>query len=526
MAACLVLSGCGDKIRRPTPEELARFQAADPPPEFRGEEGLRGVPGPAVDMNRVLQAKMTTGPYHAVPGDVLRLEMLRFLEQRPTDTTTPADSRQIYNCRISDNGTIVLPIVGSLAVAGKPLAEIESAIAAQYYPKYVAAPLPVYVSVAEYQTQRVSIVGAVTTPGIHSLRHDQMSLVSLLMQAGGITTQGAAIIRITRANGPAGQPAPGDGKQKIVPSSIFEPPSLAGRPPARHAVFEREGPLRTTGWLSVEEESGRVRVRQWLDVGNEPQRREFLRALTATSQRAGAEDLGVQLARLAAHLEAQDNFRVPTSDVTLAAAGRDESGVPEASLPGWRILGGGRFVTAPPGPAQDENAMQVRQSERGPGSDPLPLGAQTLVLPVRGLNIPFADVVLVEGDTVVVEPPQEQSVAVLGLVAKPGNMPYPPGARYNLIQAIAYAGGLDLVADPRYVSVYRLAPDGQIASVTFQLVDPHRQQKLTGTLALPLKPGDVVSVEHTPRTRMNIFLDRVFRITLGLYLNPWDAWND
>jgi protein involved in polysaccharide export with SLBB domain len=142
------------------------------------------------------------------------------------------------------------------------------------------------------------------------------------------------------------------------------------------------------------------------------------------------------------------------------------------------------------------------------------------------LNIPFADVVLAEGDTVIVEPPQDQSVSVVGLVARPGNMPYPPGTRYNLIQAIAFAGGLDLIADPRYVSVYRLAPDGEIASVTFQLVNPRRPQQLTGTLALPLKPGDVVSVEHTPRTRTNVFFDRVFRISLGLYVSPESLWND
>ena len=153
-------------------------------------------------------------------------------------------------------------------------------------------------------------------------------------------------------------------------------------------------------------------------------------------------------------------------------------------------------------------------------------GIQTLVLPVRGLNIPFADVVLEEGDTVVVEPPREQSISVLGLVARPGNLPYPPGARYTLVQAIAFAGGLDLIANPRYVSVYRLAPDGQVVSATFQLVNPHRQQQLTDVLALPLKPGDVVSVEHTPRTRTNVFFDRVFRISLGLYLTPEGLWDD
>jgi hypothetical protein len=283
-------------------------------------------------------------------------------------------------------------------------------------------------------------------------------------------------------------------------------------------VFEREGPLRTTGWLSVEEESGGVSVRQWLDVGNEPQRREFLGTLAAQPTRAGAADLGAQLTQLGGYLDEQDKF---------GSAGmvREEPALPNLP-PGWRILDQGRFMTAPQARGGQENALPVRQIGSNPKGDVSAGEAQTLVLPVRGLNIPFADVVLAEGDTVVVEPPQEQSVAIVGLVAKPGNMPYPPSVRYNLIQAIAYAGGLDLVADPRYVSVYRLAPDGEIASVTFQLVNPHRQQKLTGTLALPLKPGDVVSVEHTPRTRMNVFLDRVFRITLGLYLNPWDAWND
>jgi len=142
------------------------------------------------------------------------------------------------------------------------------------------------------------------------------------------------------------------------------------------------------------------------------------------------------------------------------------------------------------------------------------------------LNIPFADVALEEGDTVVVEPPREQSISILGLVARPGNMPYPPGARINLIEAIAFAGGLDLIADPRHVSVYRLAPDGEIVSATFQLINPQRAQQLTEAFALPLRPGDVVFVEHTPRTRTNVFLDRVFRVNLGLYADPVGIWND
>jgi polysaccharide export outer membrane protein len=150
----------------------------------------------------------------------------------------------------------------------------------------------------------------------------------------------------------------------------------------------------------------------------------------------------------------------------------------------------------------------------------------TLVLPVRGLNIPFADVALEEGDSVIVEAPSTQYVSVVGLVRAPGNFPYPPDTQLHLIRAVAMAGGLDLTADPQYVSVYRLSADGAVASLRVHLVDPGNEAQLTEVLALPLKPGDVVSVEHTLRTRANIFLDRVFRISLGLYMSPRDFWDE
>ena len=105
-------------------------------------------------------------------------------------------------------------------------------------------------------------------------------------------------------------------------------------------------------------------------------------------------------------------------------------------------------------------------------------------------------------------------------------MPYLPDARYNVIQAIAFAGGLDLVADPRYVSVYRLRPNGAVASATFQLVNPENQEQLTLALALPLRPGDVVSVEHTLRTRTNVFFNTIFRVSLGLYFRPETIWEN
>ena len=39
-----------------------------------------------------------------------------------------------------------------------------------------------------------------------------------------------------------------------------------------------------------------------------------------------------------------------------------------------------------------------------------------------------------------------------------------------------------------------------------------------------VKPGDIIVVEDTPRTRTNTFLDRVFRINIGTYFNMDSMW--
>lgn len=382
LAAVIVVAGCGDQVRQPSASELVEFAAAVPA-------------GPSVDMDRVTRAMIPKGPYCVVPGDTLQLEMLSLLDPQSLRDVAAANVQE-FKYRVDDHGAIMLPIVGPFPVAGKSLSEIEASVIAAYFPKYVRMPFPVHAAVLEYAVRRVSIVGAVAKPGLYSLRHDEMSLVSLLMQAGGINDKGAAVIRINHAGG-------------------------------------------STGWNN------------------------------------GASGAGIK--------------------------------------------------TAYAGGVQDRPAAQrlaARTTDQPAGRNE----PATLVLPVRGLNIPFADVALEEGDSVVVEWPQEQFVSVVGLVNRPGNFPYPPTARYTLIHAIGFAGGLDLVADPRYVSVYRLQSDGGIASVTVQLVDTKADKDLTDALALPLNPGDIVSVEHTPRTRANTFFERIFRVNLGLYFNPDDVWRD
>ena len=158
-----------------------------------------------------------------------------------------------------------------------------------------------------------------------------------------------------------------------------------------------------------------------------------------------------------------------------------------------------------------------------------------ITLPIVG-NIPAAGRTLSEIETLIIDayypkyvvnPPMvvcevvkyrrenERVFAVLGLVNKPDAFPYPPDTQYNLMEALAFAGGLDMTADPRYVKVYRQNSDGTVASATFG-VD---SKSVVDAYAVAIKPGDVIYVDHTLRTRVNQFLSDVLQIRVGADIN-------
>jgi protein involved in polysaccharide export with SLBB domain len=106
----------------------------------------------------------------------------------------------------------------------------------------------------------------------------------------------------------------------------------------------------------------------------------------------------------------------------------------------------------------------------------------------------------------------ERVFAVVGLVNKSGVFPYPPDVQYNLMEALAFAGGLDMVADPRYVKVFRQGVGGLTVSATFSI----GSQALAEAYSVVIKPGDLVCVDHTVRTRLNKFLADVIHVTIGV----------
>ena len=413
------LVGCGDQVRLPSPEGLVEFENAGP---------VR----PTVDMDRLVKAKIGGGPYRVVPGDVLELTMPTILRVVTAERLQVPDQVTAYVCRVSERGTITLPTVGEIKVVGKTLAEIESAVIDAYYPKYAITHPSVFARVTEYRTAKVSVTGAVENPGVYELRSDQMSLVALLMEAGGIIQEGASLIRIIHSEEPEG----------IVPD---------------------------------DEETLKEAIGKTIE--------ETLRLLTERAHKRAIEQL------------------IEPSEIEVV--------VSPATYPTHNEN-------------MNSNAKPIREKAvLGKLENPEPF-----VLPVKGLNIPFADVALRDADSVIVERLREPLITVVGLVNRPGNFPYPPDVEYNLMHALGFAGGLDTAAEPRYATVYRLRADGTTVSAAFNIIGLAKSADPTDALSVPLKPYDVVAVEHTSRTRAKIFWERVFRFYISTHVGLEDIFGE
>jgi polysaccharide export outer membrane protein len=85
--------------------------------------------------------------------------------------------------RVNARGSVSLPLVGAVEVAGLTAQEAEMAIASRLADNFLQDP-QVTVFIKEYTSQRVTIEGAVLKPGIYPLR-GQTTLLRSLAIAGG-----------------------------------------------------------------------------------------------------------------------------------------------------------------------------------------------------------------------------------------------------------------------------------------------------------------------------------------------------
>ena len=108
--------------------------------------------------------------YRVGPNDLLDVEVLNLENGKRT-------------VRVNSAGTVTLPLVGTVVVAGLTQEQVETHIAELYGEKYLQNP-QVSVFIREFTTERITVDGAVAKPGIYPLV-GQMTLLRVIALAGG-----------------------------------------------------------------------------------------------------------------------------------------------------------------------------------------------------------------------------------------------------------------------------------------------------------------------------------------------------
>jgi polysaccharide export outer membrane protein len=118
-------------------------------------------------------------------GDAVRVTVF----QQP-DLTTEA--------RISEKGTISMPLVGEVKVGGLTQNEASGAIASEYKKgKYLKNP-QVSVALTTVRSSQVSVLGLVARPGRYALDDTSANLADVVAAAGGIAQGGSEKVTVIR----------------------------------------------------------------------------------------------------------------------------------------------------------------------------------------------------------------------------------------------------------------------------------------------------------------------------------------
>ena len=125
--------------------------------------------GPEAGMLATVSSTYTLAPYDVVDVSVFGEEDLH------------------TRAKLGSDGTVILPLIQSISLSGKTVAEATDLIQKKYAAGFVKDP-HVLLTVLEYRRSTFSILGQVEKPGIYEIPEGtHMSIVDAILMAGGFT---------------------------------------------------------------------------------------------------------------------------------------------------------------------------------------------------------------------------------------------------------------------------------------------------------------------------------------------------
>ena len=156
----------GTGVRPAEPIATGSIGSAAMPPDAEATARLKEV---AAEITAV--ADPNSAAYKIGPMDVLEISVFK----------VPELSKSL---QVSSVGSINLPLIGERTAAGRTAREIEKDLTREWGAKYLQNP-QVTVFVKEYNSQRITVQGAVKKAGVFPIQ-GRMTLMQALATAGGL----------------------------------------------------------------------------------------------------------------------------------------------------------------------------------------------------------------------------------------------------------------------------------------------------------------------------------------------------
>ena len=108
---------------------------------------------------------------------------------------------------VDNDGTIAFPELGRVEVAGKTPRQIEEDLKKALLAREILTKVSMTVTVKEFRSQNIHVMGAVKIPGIFPIRAGASMVATAIAEAGGFAENAGSYVVVVRAEGNAGDAA-------------------------------------------------------------------------------------------------------------------------------------------------------------------------------------------------------------------------------------------------------------------------------------------------------------------------------
>ncbi len=164
------------------------YTAVNLPPELRAQPAPTST---AINLEQIVGDGVGTSRIGS--GDLVEV----------TIVSGSGDERPLpVPARVSETGIVMVPLIGSVPIGGLEPVDAEQQIAAAAVERGVYLQPYVTVTVKQPAVNRITVLGAVTKPGVVELPRGSCDLANALAAAGGLTKEASTRLEILHRGGP------------------------------------------------------------------------------------------------------------------------------------------------------------------------------------------------------------------------------------------------------------------------------------------------------------------------------------